>query len=62
MAIETKQIIRGARKTLSIQLEDLEALKRLRRGKESLAVTFHRVVDNAEMYDAIMKAGEAANE
>ena len=58
MAIETKQIIRGARKTLSIQLEDLETLKRLKQGKESLAVTFHRIVDNAEMYDAIMKAGE----
>ncbi len=60
MAIETKQIIRGARKTLSIQEEDLEALKRLKRGKESLAVTLHRIVDNAEMYDAIMKAGEVA--
>jgi len=58
-SIETKQIIRGARKTLSIQEEDLEALKRLKRGKESLAVTLHRIVDNAEMYDAILKAGEA---
>ena len=53
MAIETKQVIRGDRKTLSIQLEDLEALRRLKRGKESLAVTFHRIVEAAEMYDAI---------
>jgi predicted CopG family antitoxin len=60
MAIETKQIIRGDRKTLSIQLEDLEALRRLKRGKESLAVTFHRIVEAAEMYDAILKSGEVA--
>ena len=58
MAIETKQVIRGDRKTLSIQLEDLEALRRLKRGKESLAVTFHRIVEAAEMDDAIIKAGE----
>lgn len=58
MAIETKQVVRGVRKTLSIQEEDLEALKRLKRGKESLAVTFHRIVEAAEMYDAILKSSE----
>lgn len=62
MAIETKQVITGNRKTLSIQEEDLEALKRLKQGKESLAVTFHRIVEAAEMYDAITKAGEVDND
>lgn len=52
MSIETKQIVRGERKTLSIQSEDLEALKRLRHGKESLAVTFHRIIESAEVVNA----------
>ena len=63
MAIETKQIARGDRKSLSIQSEDLDALKRLKiNPKEGLAVTFHRIIVAAEMYDAILKSGESTND
>jgi hypothetical protein len=53
MAIETKQVITGNRKTLSIQEEDLETLKRLKQGKESLAVTFHRIVEAADLQSSV---------
>ena len=57
-SIETIYVASGKLKTLSVQLEDLETLKQLQRLNEhSLAVTFHRIIEQAKMYDAISKAG-----
>jgi hypothetical protein len=60
MAVQTMQVTTGKHQNLRVQIEDLDTLKRLKRDDEiSLAVTFHRIVEAAEMYDAILKAGEA---
>jgi hypothetical protein len=60
MAVQTMQVTTGKHQNLRVQIEDLDTLKRLKRDDEiSLAVTFHRIVEAAEMYDVIMKAGEA---
>lgn len=63
MAVQTKQVTTGKHRNVRVQDEDLETLKRLKRDNEvNLAVTFHRIIEAAEMYDAIMKMGEAAND
>jgi hypothetical protein len=57
--IKTRRVAVGDRQNVSVLVEDLELLKRLKHEDEdSLAVTFHRIIEAAEMYDAIMKAGE----
>ena len=63
MAVQTKQITTGVHHNVRVQAEDLEALKRLKRDDEiSLAVTFHRIIETAEMYESILKSGEAVND
>jgi len=62
MAIEirTKRVAVGDHQNVSVLVEDLEALKRLQHPEDaSLAVTFHRIIEAAEMYDAILKSSEA---
>lgn len=58
MDIETKQIVRGKTKTVSMLSTDLEILKKLKAPNESLTLALHKIMEQAEMYDAIMKAGE----
>jgi hypothetical protein len=45
---------------LLVLASDLDKLKALRREGEYIYMTFHRIVEAAEMYHAIMKAGEVA--
>jgi hypothetical protein len=45
---------------VAILASDLDKLKALRREGEYIYMAFHRIVDNAEMYDAILKSGEVA--
>ena len=56
MAIETKQVIRGKTKTVSMLPEDLEILKKLRLPNESLPLALHRLIEKAAMYEAIINA------
>ena len=61
--IKTRRVAVGDRQNVSVLVEDLELLKRLKHEDEdSLAVTFHRLMEQAAMYDAILKNGEAAND
>ena len=52
MTIETKQIVRGKTKTVSMLPEDLEILKKLKLPNESLPLTLHRLLEKAAMYEA----------
>lgn len=61
MDIETKQIVRGKTKTVSMLSTDLDILKKLKSPNESLTLALHRIMERAEMYDAIIKAGEVVN-
>lgn len=57
--IKTRRVAVGDRQNVSVLVEDLELLKSLKHEDEdSLAVTFHRLMEQAAMYEAIMKAGE----
>ena len=61
MAIEikTKRVAVGDHQNVSVLVEDLQTLKRLQHPEDaSLAVTFHRIIEAAEMYDVILKSGE----
>ncbi len=64
MAIEviTQRVAVGAHQNVSVLVEDLEILKRLQHPEDkSLAVTFHRIIEAAAMYDAILKSGEGSS-
>jgi hypothetical protein len=60
MDIETKLVVRGKTQTVSMLKTDLIELKKLKRPNESLTLALHRLIEQAAMYDAIMKAGEVA--
>ena len=53
MDIETKQVIRGKTKTVSMLATDLEQLKKLKRPNESLTLALHRLI---AMHEAITNA------
>jgi hypothetical protein len=54
--IKTKRVAVGDRQNVSVLVEDLELLKSLKQEDEdSLAVTFHRLIELAVMYEAICK-------
>ena len=54
MTIETKQVIRGKTKTVSMLPEDLASLKKMKRPNESLTLALHRLIEKAAMYEAII--------
>lgn len=50
--IKTRRVAVGDRQNVSVLVEDLELLKSLKHEDEdSLAVTFHRLMEQAAMYE-----------